>query len=243
MSLWSKLCFVVLDTLKILCNHISLTLQLIDVELVLWETVKTGICNWGTVTSTLDLELQAGEINHVSLFYNHISWALQPMDIKLVLWETARTLPQAIWICVPLKVHTCAIVFRNTQILPSFCVQWYKFHHVNRGKVLRYSHINLPICTQIMKNDWFHGLTGFTTFSYDDGSSNGGLDSCVDSWPPEIHMSWRIGHLHKYSLEQMVPKSALWHGSFVVGQPHNSDYYNGYQWKMLCTQYVLSELC
>ena len=51
----------------------------------------------------------------------------------------------------------------------------------------------------------------FTAFSHDDSSSNSGLDGCVDSWPPEIHIPWRIGCSHKHSLEQMVPKSALWH--------------------------------
>ena len=42
-SPWSKLCFVVLDALIILCDHISRTLQLMDVELVPWETAKIGI--------------------------------------------------------------------------------------------------------------------------------------------------------------------------------------------------------
>ena len=42
-SPWSKLCFVVLDALIILCDHIFQTLQLMDVELVPWETAKIGI--------------------------------------------------------------------------------------------------------------------------------------------------------------------------------------------------------
>ena len=53
----------------------------------------------------------------------------------------------------------------------------------------------------------------FTAFSHDNGSSNSGLDGFVDSWPPEIHISWRIARSHKHSLEQMVPKSALCEGS------------------------------
>jgi len=40
---WSKLCFVVLDALIILCDHISQTLQLMDVELEPWETAMIGI--------------------------------------------------------------------------------------------------------------------------------------------------------------------------------------------------------
>ena len=42
-SPWNKLCFVVLDTLIILCGHISWTLQLMDVELVPWETAKIDV--------------------------------------------------------------------------------------------------------------------------------------------------------------------------------------------------------
>ena len=32
--------------------------------------------------------------------------------------------------------------------------------------------------------------------------------------------------------EIQAPKSTFWHGSFVVRQPHNSDYHNGYRRKM-----------
>ena len=32
---------------------------------------------------------------------------------------------------------------------------------------------------------------------HDDGSSKSGLDGCVGSWPPEIHISWRIGLFYK----------------------------------------------
>ena len=39
----TMLCFVVLDALIILCDHISRTLQLMDVELVPWETANIGI--------------------------------------------------------------------------------------------------------------------------------------------------------------------------------------------------------
>ena len=82
---------------------------------------------------------------------------------------------------------------------------------------MRYGRLNLTN---------FRGLKldpAFTAFSHTDGSSNSGLDSCVDPWPPEIHISWRIGRSHEHSLEQMVPKSAVWHSSFVVRQPHYSD--------------------
>ena len=42
-SPWSKLCFVFVDVVIILCDHISWTLQLMDVELVPLETAKIGI--------------------------------------------------------------------------------------------------------------------------------------------------------------------------------------------------------
>jgi len=42
-NLWSKLCFVVLNALIILFDHISWTLQLMDVELVPRETPFIGI--------------------------------------------------------------------------------------------------------------------------------------------------------------------------------------------------------
>ena len=71
--------------------------------------------------------------------------------------------------------------------------------------------------------------SAFIVFWHTDGSSNSGLNSCMDPWPPKIHLSWRTGHLYKHSLEQMVPKSAIWHSSFVVQQPHN--YHDEYQRK------------
>ena len=58
-SPWSK--FV------ILCDHISWTLQLTDMELVLWETANIMMC-WSIGTSALDLELRAHKINQVWWF-------------------------------------------------------------------------------------------------------------------------------------------------------------------------------
>ena len=51
----------------------------------------------------------------------------------------------------------------------------------------------------------------FTALSHEDRSSNNGLDSCADSWPPEIHILWRMGSSHKHSLELIVTKCAIWH--------------------------------
>ena len=52
---------------------------------------------------------------------------------------------------------------------------------------------------QALESHQFQGFKldpAFTAFSHDDGSSNSGLDGFVDSWPPEIHISWRIARSH-----------------------------------------------
>ena len=44
----------------------------------------------------------------------------------------------------------------------------------------------------------------------------------------------------EHSLEQIVPNSAVWHSSFVVRQPHNSDYYNGHHRNVRIQKSVLA---
>ena len=58
----------------------------------------------------------------------------------------------------------------------------------------------------------------FTVFSHTDRSSNSSLDSYVDPWPPEIHISWKIG----FAWTQLGTNGAEICCSFVVRQLHNS---------------------
>ena len=63
----------------------------------------------------------------------------------------------------------------------------------------------------------FRGLKldlAFAAFSHTDWNSNSSLDKCVDPLPPEVHI--RIGCSHEHSMEQLVPKSAIWHSSYVI---------------------------
>ena len=100
-SPWSKLCFVVVDVVIILCDHISWTLQLMDVELVPLETAKIGI--YKDVLKYSDIHIRFWNCKPMkSIMFrgfctyslvtlcDRISWNLQPMDMELVLLDKAK---------------------------------------------------------------------------------------------------------------------------------------------------------
>ena len=123
---WSK--FV------ILCDHISWTLQLTDMELVLWE--RANMMCWSIGTSALDLELRAHKINHVWWFdigncvrlylLNPTTMGMEltfidPANVGILQWQSHH---------VELWAYECLLYFMNLGVYESGWISASLFLHM-----------------------------------------------------------------------------------------------------------------
>ena len=72
-------------------------------------------------------------------------------------------------------------------------------------------HSTLHLALHALESDHLEKLQArseFTAFSHKDGSTANSLESCADSWLPEVYISPRISHWYEQFLEQSVPNSA-----------------------------------
>ena len=132
-SPWSKLCFVILDTLIILCDHISWTLQLMDVELVPWETAKIGIYKGMLKYADIHKRFETASLWNwtgcVVLVRMHcmvtscdrISWTYNPWTRNLYRWVKQIIIVELLWHPISFKTMS---PFMSTLFWYFVVTQW-----------------------------------------------------------------------------------------------------------------------